>query len=47
LNESTLLEAETRETIDARLEAAGWEVQDYKKIEFDGGQLWHKWCRHS
>ncbi len=37
MNESTLLEAETRKAIDAKLEAASWEVQDYKQMNLMAG----------
>jgi hypothetical protein len=37
LNEPTLLEAQTREAIDVKLEAAGWVVQDYKKMNLMAG----------
>jgi len=38
LNESTLLESETREAIDTKLQSAGWEIQDKKKMNFMAGE---------
>jgi len=38
LNESTLLESETREVIDTKLQSAGWEIQDMKKLNLVAGE---------
>ena len=38
MNESTLLESETREAIDTKLQSAGWEIQDKKKMNLMAGE---------
>ena len=40
--EPTLLEAQTREAIDKKLEAAGWVIQDKKRLSLDEG---HTYCK--